>query len=138
MPNTPPNLQAGGTIRPCRFVKVTDDHVGSEADANERVIGISGVDTNQPPLSDLVSSSNHATVGQQLKLFGEGDVCLLEIGDTVTASQLLKSDADGKGVPIATTGTTIQNIGARALQGGAAGAFIQVQVTIFSERPALV
>lgn len=137
MPNTPVHLIAGGDIRPFRFVKMdgTDAHEGKEADANERVIGICGGSTNQPPLSDLVLTALHAIEGQQIRLYGEGDQTILELGDTVTPFQRLKSDADGKGVPIATSGTTIQHFGAVALEGGSAGDRIEVQVQIGSERP---
>lgn len=136
----PPHLIAGGDIRPFRFVKMdgTDAHEGKEADANERVVGICGGGTNYPPLSDIVVTPLHASEGQHVRLYGNGEQTLLELGDTVTPFQRLKSDADGKGVPIATTGTTIQHFGAIALEGGSAGERIEVQVQIGSERPALV
>jgi hypothetical protein len=50
---------------------------------------------------------------------------------------LLKSDADGKGVPIATTGTTIQQYGAMALESGKSGEKIRVFIMLGSERPAI-
>ena len=137
MPNTPPNFLAGGTIRPSRFVKISDDYTVQEAGANDRIIGICGVDSNQAPLDDLVTTNNHATTGQQVKLFGEGDVCLLRLGGTVSQNDRLKSDGTGSGVIIATTGTTIQHWGAVALQDGVSGEDIEVLVQIGSERPAL-
>jgi hypothetical protein len=140
MPNTTPAYVAGGTIRPCRFIKADSSasHTVLEADANERTVGIAGSETNQPPLSDLVSSSNHATTGQSVHAYGPGEECYLELGDTVVNGGLLKSDADGKGVPIASTGTTIQQVGARALEDGVSGNKIRVEVIEYSERPALV
>lgn len=137
MPNTPPNLLASGTIRPCRFVKISGAFQCAEADANEDVIGVSMEGTNTAPLSDLVTSDNAAVSGDSLRIFGNGDTCLLQIGDTVTYGQRLKSDADGKGVPVATTGTTIQYYGARALQSGSASEKIWVQIEIGVIRPAL-
>lgn len=137
MPNTPVNLRASGTIRACRFVKQSGDFTGAEADANETVIGISYQDGKYPPLNDLVSTNNHAETGDPIRLYGDGDICLLEYGGTVTAGERLKSDADGKGVSIATTGTTIQNIGAVAIEGGSSGEKRRVQIQIYSERPAL-
>lgn len=140
MPNTPPNLVAGGNIRPCRFVKLSGsyNHTALECDANEAPIGIAQEGSNYPPLSDLSLTVYAATSGQGLRIFGEGDVCLLEAGAEITRGARLKSDADGRGVPIASTGTAIQNIGAVALQSAAAaGEKIQVQVTFYSERPAL-
>lgn len=141
MPNTPANLMANGTIRPSRFVKgdITADFKCLEADANDEVIGVSMEGSNYPPLSDLVSTTNAATQGQYVKLYGEGDVCLLEAGAAVTRFDKLKSDADGRGVAIASSGTTLQNIGARALQSAAAaGELILCQLSpLRSERPAI-
>lgn len=139
MANTPPNLRAGGTIRPCRFVKISGNNIGSEADANERVIGISYQSGKYAPLNDLVTTNPHTDSTEDLiQLYGPGDICLLEYGGTVTANDRLKSDADGKGVAIATSGTTIQHFGAVALEGGSSGEKRRVFVLIGSERPALV
>ena len=140
MPNTPPQLVAGGTIRPHRFVKLdgSNDFTGLEADANDIVIGISQVGGNRPPLDDLVSTNNAAIAGETFRLFGEGDICLIEAGDTFAHGARLKSDNDGRGVAITTTGTTIQHFGARALEAATAvGQLVRAQVMIGSERPAL-
>lgn len=137
MPNTSPHLIAGGTIRASRFIKLTGAFIASEADANEKVIGISGIGTNNAPIPS-VSTAYHATENQQVFCHGEGDEALLEAGSGGwTAGDYLKSDADGKGVSIATTGTTQQEIGAIALQTVAAGEFGRVQVLIDSRYPAL-
>lgn len=130
MANTPPVLTASGTIRQCRFVKVSGNFTGAEADANERVIGISYQSSRTAPLNDLAPTSDHAISGDQIQMYGLGDVCLLEYGATVVAGEYLKSDADGKGVPIATSGTTPQYAGAIALDGGAAGERRQVFVVL--------
>lgn len=134
MPNTPANLMAGGTIRTSRFVKfnVSDDFQVLEADANARIFGISQDGTNYPPLDDLSVSANAAIDGQFIQLFGEGDTCLLELGDTAVRGDRLKSKADGTGEPIASSGTTIQQYGAVALQSGVVGELIRVQA--FCER----
>lgn len=139
MPNTPYPLIANGTIRVSRFIKmdVTAPFKCLESDANNKVIGISQVGTNFAPLSDLVTTHNAATQGQKIQYFGDGDSCQVECGDTITAGDYLKSDADGKAVSIATSGTTLQRYGAWALQDGVSGELIQVQVLIGSERPAL-
>lgn len=139
MPNTPPHLVAGGDIYPSRFVKLdaTAENTGLQATANDLPIGISMEGTNKPQVEDLSTATLAAAAGQSLRLYGLGDVCLLEAGGTVTPGDRLKADADGKAVPIATTGTTIQNYGAVALQGGAAGDLIRAFVLIGSERPAL-
>lgn len=140
MPNTSPTLVAGGTIRPSRFVKLSAaaDHQGLEADANERVIGISGEGGKFPPLDDLVTTNVHAAAGDPIRLYGDGDICLLELGSGgATRGGRLISDNDGKGVAMATSGTTIQHFGATALESGSNGDKIRVQVLIGSERPAL-
>jgi len=140
MPNTPPNLIAGETIYPSRFVEM-DVSVAKTmllAGANARPIGISQVGARIAPLSDLITTAEAAQDGEAMQIFGDGDVCLLEAGGSITTGDRLRSDSVGRGVTIATTGTTIQNIGAMALEdASAAGELILVQVQIYSERPAL-
>lgn len=139
MPNIVPQLVAGGDIYPCRFVKLStsDDFTVLQADANAEIIGVSQEGSRTPPLSDLVTDTKAAASGQSLKIFTDGDVCLLEAGGTITRGDLLKADANGKAVTVATTGTTIQNYGAIALQSGASGEKILVQVRFGKVRPAL-
>lgn len=141
MPATPPNWQAGGTIRSSRFIKQTDSYIASEADANERIVGVSMEGTRSAPISDDgLSESRAALVGESFAAYGDGEECLLELGDTVdvSAEARLKSDADGKGVPIATTGTTVQNFGGYALEDGVAGDKVRFRVEIGALRPAIV
>lgn len=129
MPNTAPHFKASGTIRPARFVKISGSNTCAESDANEKVIGVSMLGTNQPPLEDLVTNAYAAESGDSLEIHGDGDICYLELGSGgATAGQDLKSDADGKGVAAATTGTTIQQIGATALETASAGELCRVQV----------
>jgi hypothetical protein len=140
MPNTPPNLVAGGNIYPCRFVKLSTsyDMTALQAGANESVIGVSQEGTNYPPLSDLTVSAYAAADGQNMRMYGEGDICMIEAGDVITRGGKLKADSVGRGVPILTTGTTRQNIGAIALQSAAAaGEKILCQVRFEIDRPAL-
>lgn len=142
MPHASPNLVARGNISPCRFVKqdTATDNGALQAGTNERVIGISCEGSDRPPLSDLVTTDYAARDGETFRLHGDGDITTLEAGAPVVAGDELKSDSSGRGVPIATTGTTIQNVGARALEAAAAaGEKIRVQVTPqASSRPALV
>jgi len=140
MPNIVPQLKAGGDVYPSRFVKMSAaaDFTLLQADANAEVIGIAQEGSKQPPLSDLVSGTPKAAEdGDPLHIYTAGDVVLLECGDNVTRGELLKSDADGKGVPVAATGTVIQNYGAIALQNGADGEKILVQARFGKVRPAL-
>lgn len=135
MPNTPPALQASGTIRTSRFVKISGEFTCAECDANDPIIGVSYQGSNSAPIPDS-TQGNAAISGQVPRLYGEGDECLLELGDTVSAGAYLKSDADGKGVPALTTGTTVQNVGAIALQDGVSGALIRVAVHLERRLPA--
>jgi hypothetical protein len=139
MPRPQPQMTASGNINPCRFVKISGSNTVAECDANEMAIGISGDGTNFPPITDtgITVSGYHASAGQTVDIKGDGDICLLEVGEVVAAGARLKSDADGKGVAIATSGTTVQQFGAVALQASAAaGEKILVQVTTYrSERP---
>lgn len=138
MANTPPNFRASGDIRPCRFVKISGNFTVAEADANEDAVGVAYQDGKFAPLNDLVTTNNHAASGDIVRLYSDGDVCLLEYGGTVTAGQYLKSDADGKGVAVATTGTTNQLARALALDGGSSGEKHQVMLVRQTIRPALV
>ena len=143
----PLNLMANGDIRPCRFVKMdttsAKDHMALEADTNEKVVGISDDGTNYAPLTGLPGGATitalAAEADQHFKAHGMGTHgCLLELGGTVTAGDYIKSDADGKGTTIATTGTTLQRYGAFALESGVDGEMIPVIVILGSERPSHV
>lgn len=130
---------AGGTVRPARFVKVSTaaDNTYLEADANEAIIGISSQATQDAPTSG--ASANAAETGDQLHVNPVGTRCLLKIGSGgVTRGDEIKSDADGQGVTRATTGTTVQNVGAIALQSAIEGDFALVMVFRSSIRPAIV
>jgi hypothetical protein len=131
MPTNGPQLLANGNIAPCRFVKID---TGAGTDDYAHVIGVSGQGTNQPPLSDLISTQFHAQAGDPIRVHPDGDVCLLEIGAAVTQDQRLKADVNGAGVPIATSGAALQQIGAIALESSTVvGSRIRVQVKIYSE-----
>lgn len=140
MPNTPPNLIAGETIRPSRFVRLDPSAAKTilEGEANDILIGVAQEGARTAPLNDLVTSVEAAQAGESVQIYGIGDICLLEAGAEIATNDRLKSDSVGRGTPIATTGTTIQYIGAVALEpAAAAGTLILVQVQVYSERPAL-
>ena len=128
---------AGGDIYPCRFVKqsAAADFNVLQATANDPIKGISQAGTNLPPIPE-VTSDKAAVAGQQLRIHTPPEGCLLELGGTVAAGDRLKADNDGKGVAIATSGTTPQRYGAVAQQGGDAGEKIRVEVVIGVESPA--
>lgn len=132
-------LVARGNIVPSRFVRL--DGSGEcgcvQAGDNTDLIGVAQAGTNRPQVTGLVEAQYAAQAGQQVQVAGLGSICLVEAGAAITPGQYLKSDAQGRAVPIATSGTTIQNYGAIALQGGSAGEMIRVQVLIGKVRPAL-
>ena len=124
--NQSPQLQAGGTINPSRFVKLdtTHDNQGLQAGAGDRTIGISGVGTDDPP-GITGSAGAHAVDGENIELFGIGDICLLQAGSGgYIRGDLLKSDASGQGQ----TSTTSVWVGAIALESAVSGEFGRVQV----------
>lgn len=133
-------LVARGNILPSRFVRLdSSSECGCvQAGDNTDIIGVAQAGTNRPQINGWVDAQYAAQAGQQVQVAGLGSVCLVEAGAQITPGQLLKSDAQGRAVPIATTGTTIQNYGAIALQGAAAvGEKVRVQVLIGKVRPAL-
>jgi len=124
-------FRAGGTIRPSRFVKITGDSTVEECDAGDPIFGISGEWTRDTPVDVYTSTGiNAALDGDQVTIYGTGDAgCLLEIAGVVTAGSLLQSDANGAGIVLTTIPATAdQEAGAVALEAGAAGDKIRVQV----------
>lgn len=132
-------LVARGNIPPFRFVRLdsASENGCVQAGDNTDVIGVAQGGTNKPEVSGLISAQYAAETGQPVRVAGIGSITLVEAGATVTPGQYLKSDANGRAVPVATTGTVIQNYGAIALQGGTAGSLIRVMVIIGKVRPAL-
>ena len=124
-----PNMLAGGDISPCRFVKqdptaTTGDHKVLQCSAGQVIFGVSQEGSNKAPIPE-VTTNLAAASGEQVKIYGDDEVVLLEIGTGgCTSGNLLKSDADGKGV-VASAG---ENIGAAALVTAAAGSLARVQV----------
>lgn len=131
--NQQPQLIAGGTLAPMTFAKVSTaaDDTCLQAGANDVIIGITQVGTDNPP-GLTGATSNAATVGESIQLYGLGDICSLTAGSGGwTAGDRLKSDASGNGVTIATSGVS-QNCGAVALETVAAGGIGRVQIQILS------
>lgn len=124
-------LVAGGNIKPNRFIKLSTsaNNTALQAGANEAVIGIARQGTKLAPGID--TTGYLATSGDNVPYFGDGEVTMLVLGSGgCAAGDLLKSDINGAGVAIATSGTTAQEIGARALEAGASGELVRVVVEI--------
>ncbi len=131
--------KATADIFPYRFTKLgtaADDTV-TQAAANDLTIGISAGGTQAAP-GTAGDDGTRAKAGQPCPVYGPGRKCLLDLGTggAVRGVRLI-SDANGKGVAAATTGATIQEVGARALQSGPAGARVLVLVEQYPHRPAL-
>ena len=133
------SFRAGGNIAPSRFVNLGSNAVVTQAGDNQEIIGVAFEGTQKAPLQDYVTTALAAETGQTIAVYSVGEVCLVEAGGTIAAGALLKSDGQGRAVPIATTGTTIQNYGAIALESAsAAGQKIRVLVVPLGKvRPAL-
>lgn len=119
-----------GTVNRARFVTqdTSADNTVSEADANEVIHGISQLGGDLAPIPSNSQTTEAATDGNYINVHSiEGEVVLLEYGDTVTRGDRLKADADGKGVPIAGSGGN-QNVGALALVSGVAGVLGSVMI----------
>lgn len=105
--------KAGGVIERMRFVKQTagdgDVPTVAEADANEAILGVS------PDASRAHDDDSAAIAGDQVSIVTHGRA-LITSGGTFVVGAWLKSDANGKAVAAATTGTTVQQHGAKALQ----------------------
>lgn len=133
-----PQMRAGGTIEPCRFVKQSTaaDFTLLQAGTNERVFGISNEAAQAAPIPSAATAA--AVSGDDLNWYGNGEVALLELGSGgITRGAFLKSDTDGKGVAAATTGATMQEVGAQAMESGAAGEKVRVVVYRQQFYPAL-
>lgn len=118
-----PRWVSSGNINPCRFVKVSGDNTVAQAGAGEFTCGISQEGTKKPPLPGE-TNVYAAEAGDSLEVFGPGQETQLELGGTVVAGDMLKPDANGKGVAAAST----NYYGAVAKHGGASGEKILVIV----------
>ena len=131
-----PSYLAKGDIIPSRFVKQdgTNDFAVIQATANDRTAGVAQDGTREAPIPS-VATNLAAKTGETLRVHGDGEDALLELGGTVTPGDRLKSDSVGRGVVIATTGSVNQNTAAVSLEGGVSGELIRVQVERQVERP---
>lgn len=126
-----PNFRVGGNIYPSRFVKgdASNDWTVLQAGTNEDAIGISTEGDANPPTSGNTLGVPYYVSGQDMKVYGPGSVCLLELGTGgITRFAYLKADTDGKGVAATTSGATAQFVGAMALESGSAGDKVRVYV----------
>lgn len=132
MATTGKAFTAGGTIRRARFVKLSTaaNNTVLEADANERIWGISQMGGRVAPIPSVTDDPpNAAITGEQVGVYFPGEMTLLEIGSGgCEAGDYLKSDGDGKGVALAETSGLKEEVGAIALETALEGALASVQV----------
>ena len=117
---------ANGNIAPSRFVKA-DSSVGkvvANATATTFMLGISGEATRNTPLTGY-DDGYHAIAGENCRVYGDLEECLLELGGTVSFGDLLTASTGGVGI---TTTTNNHAYCAQALQSGVSGQLIKVKV----------
>lgn len=128
-----PRLRAGGNINPAVFVKLSAaaPHTALQAGSGDRVIGVSQQGTKLAQGLLGVSNTYAAQSGDEMDMFGDGDITRLTLGSGgCAAGDLLVSDANGCGVTASNVGTAVQWVGAIALEDGNAGEKVEVQVKI--------
>jgi len=130
MPLYNPAFVASGSIEPARFVKIAGEFTVSQCSAStDAIIGISQEGSYAPPggaeIYGTSSPTYAAPSGKTLKVFGPGDVAVVESGAAITAGAKLTSDSSGK----ATTAASGDSFGAIALE-SCTGAGFKVRVLI--------
>ena len=124
---------AGGTIEPSRFVYMSAAYTVSQVTATTLVpCGISQDGSRAPQgVAEMyggTSLTQAATTGEQIRVFGPGEDCLLQMGATCAAGAILISDANARGAVWSST-AALQYPGAYALEAATAtGQYIRVQV----------
>ena len=92
------SLVAKGDISPCRFFKLGGaDHGALQAIANEVAFGISSERVLDTPYVGAPAGLAGRD-GSILQWYGLGEQCELEVGEACSAGDLLKPDAQGRGV----------------------------------------
>lgn len=135
---TDPSLIAGGDIRQARFIKLSGsaDHTALEADANERIFGVSVDAAQDAPMPG--ASENAAEATDPFRYYGVGEECTVQVGSGgCTRGALGKSDADGKAVLAATTGTTLQWIACEFLESASEDELARIVIRQYPHYPAL-
>jgi hypothetical protein len=123
-------VRANGTIAPAVFVKMdtSADAMALQSTAGARIIGISQPGMKRAPGLPGSDITIAAQQGDQIMIFGVGDVCLLTAGASFTRGDLLKSDGSGFGLTASADG---DNYGAFAIESASGiNVLVRVQVLI--------
>jgi hypothetical protein len=77
-----------------------------------------------------------AEIGDPIRVYEAGEDALIMVGtgQTVSPDQFLTSDASGYARPVNLATTTVEWVGARAIEGGTAGDIIRCSVVCFPYR----
>ncbi len=118
-------FRAGGDIHPSRFVTKSAAGVVVEGAATDDPFGISQPGIRTAPLEQYTNDGLAAKNLENLGVYLEGQVCLLELVGTVTIDQYIKPSTNGKGVAAT---ANLEKTGAKALETGSSGDFIRVLV----------
>jgi hypothetical protein len=120
MPLNNMSYVAGEDLEPCRFVKrsTTEDNTVVYADdGTAAIVGITFNGTKDAPIP-LNTTGYVAEDGDPVRVYGPGDRCEVELGETITAANLnLTATTDGKAVA-ATSGNFVGAIAERAASSG--------------------
>lgn len=128
MPDANISYAASGAIAPCRFVRQGGaDFTASQAVAGSVLLGISQEGSQSAPGLTGVTTFPAAEDGIFLKVYGDDDSAMLDIGATVSGGNLLKSDANGMGIPVTTNNDFY---GARALESCVSGGRCRVRTML--------
>lgn len=92
---------ASATIEPSRFVKKSGAYTVATAGAGEVCIGVSQEGSRDTPIPSAATAA--ALADDPLRVYSDGDNCLLVAGAAVSAGAFLKSDATGRGITAPTT-----------------------------------
>lgn len=136
------SFKAGGTIYPMRFVKLsTTENELLQCGANEQIWGVSQEGAKLPLHNEEFAAGQYSylteTRSDAPAVNTIGDICDVIAGGSFNCGDRLKSDADGKAVAAATTGTTVQFISGRALEAGVTGQPSKILVESYPYRPAI-
>jgi hypothetical protein len=130
--NNAPVFRAGGPIAPMRFVAIdaTADHQVVQAGVGGKPIGISQVGMKRTPGLAGSDTNIAAEAGDPIQVYTLGDDVPLTCGAAVVRGNMLKPDADGKGIP---TAVAADNAGAVALEStSGTGVDVVIRVQILS------
>lgn len=113
---------ANGDISTARFVKLISGtkYRVAQAAANEQVVGVSTQNQRASTIiGTLAATTLAASAGESLDIELMGSLAWVEVGSACVEGDWVKSDANGRAVPIATSGATKQMVGGLVLIGAA-------------------